>query len=221
MAGGPVARRDLLAAVRRAPRLVAADAGADRALAAGLVPDLVIGDFDSISDRARELLGAARLHPIREQETTDFDKALRSIQAPFVLALGVSGGRVDHGLAVLNALVRHAHRACLVIGREDVLFHARPETELRLRPGDRLSLFPMAPVRGESRGLRWPIGGIDFAPSGMIGTSNEVVDARVSLRFSGPGMVVILPRVRLDAALTALVPDWRRDADAPQASRGI
>lgn len=204
VAGGPVARRDLTLALRRAPRLVAVDGGADRLLAAGHLPEAVIGDFDSISDRARAVLGEGRLHHIAEQETTDFDKALRSIAAPFVLALGALGGRVDHGLAVLNALVRHAGRTCLLIGREDVIFHAPPALDLRLRPGDRLSLFPLQRVSGESEGLRWPIGGLDFAPHGMIGTSNEVSRPEVRLRFDGPGMVVILPRARLDAALAAL-----------------
>ncbi|MEY4984421.1 MAG: hypothetical protein RIR62_2687, partial [Pseudomonadota bacterium] len=82
--------------------------------------------------------------------------------------------------------------------------HAPPALEMELRRGDRLSLFPMARVTGESTGLAWPIGGIGFAPDAMIGTSNRVTAPRVTLRFDGPGMLVILPRARLDAALTAL-----------------
>lgn len=206
VAGGAVTRRDLAAALRRAPRLVAADGGADRALAAGGRPEAVIGDLDSISDAARAVLGPERLFPIPEQMTTDFDKALRSIRAPFVLALGVAGGRIDHALAVLNVLVRNRSRVCLLVGRQDVVFHAPPRLRLRLRPGDRLSLFPMAAVTGESEGLRWPIGGLRFAPDGMIGTSNEVSGRVVDLAFDAPGMLVMLPRGRLDAALRALVP---------------
>jgi thiamine pyrophosphokinase len=38
----------------------------------------------------------------------------------------------------------------------------------------------------------------------MIGTSNRVVAPRVRLEFDGPGMLVILPRARLDAAITAV-----------------
>lgn len=219
VAGGPVGRRDLVLALARAPRLVAADGGADRVLAAGYQPEMVIGDFDSISARARGLLGADRLHVIAEQQTTDFDKALRSISAPFVLALGVAGGRIDHGLAVLNALVRNADRICLAIGPQDVVFHAPPELMLRLRVGDRLSLFPLAAVSGHSTGLRWPIAGLAFAPGGMIGTSNAVTAPEVSLRFDGPGMLVLLPRARLDAALAALVPGWRAAAPAPVRAR--
>jgi thiamine pyrophosphokinase len=206
LGGAPAARRDLRLALRLAPCLVAADGGADRALAAGVMPRAVIGDFDSISPAARAAVPADRLHPVGEQETTDFDKALRSIAAPFVLALGFAGARIDHGLAVFNGLVRHPDRRCLVLGPQDVVFLCPPEITLRLRPGDRLSLFPMGPVVGVSRGLRWPVEGVRFAPDGMIGTSNMVSAPEVRLSFDAARMLVILPRARLRAALAALEP---------------
>lgn len=207
IAGGPCTARDLALALRHAPVLVAADGGADRALALGAEPVAVIGDFDSVSEATQQRL-AGRLFPIAEQETTDFDKALRSIAAPFLLAVGVAGGRVDHELAVLSALVRYraegGQMPCLLIGAQDVIFAAPPVLDLALVPGDRLSLFPLAPVRGRSLGLHWPIDGLDMAPDGRIGTSNRVSEARVRLEFDQPGMLVILPRARLDAALRGL-----------------
>lgn len=221
--GGPVTRAEFRMATARAPRILAADAGADRALAAGYSPEAVVGDFDSISDAARARLGPARLFPIPEQMTTDFDKALRSVEAPFTLALGFAGARIDHGLAVFASLARHAARRCLVIGPRDVVFHAPPRLRLGLRPGDRLSLFPMAPVTGRSEGLEWPIDGLAFAPDGMIGTSNRVTARQVRLEFDGPGMLVILPRARLDAAIKSLLPEgWQPPAASPSrsASRG-
>lgn len=214
--GGPVSQAEFRLATARAPRILAADGGADRALAAGYMPEAVVGDFDSISDRAKATLGAARLFPIREQMTTDFDKALRSVDAPFTLALGFTGARVDHGLAVFNSLVRHGDRRCLVIGPRDVIFHAPPSLRLMLKPGDRLSLFPMAPVTGRSTGLEWPIDGIAFAPAGLIGTSNRVTTSSVQLEMDGPGMLVILPRARLDAALRSLLgAAWQPPAALP------
>jgi thiamine pyrophosphokinase len=204
--GGPVALRDLRAALRRAPLAVAADSGADRLLAAGIVPAAVIGDFDSLSPGARAALPPDRLHPVEDQDTPDFDKALARIAAPFVLALGFAGARIDHGLAVLNALVRRPAPPCLVIGPRDFAFAAPARLTLRLVPGDPLSLFPLAPVTGTSTGLHWPIDGLAFAPGGFIGTSNRVTAPQVRLTFDAPGMLVILPRPRLGAALAALVP---------------
>lgn len=214
LAGGPVTGAAVRAALGRAPVLVAADGGGDRALSLGLRPRAVIGDLDSLSAAGRAALGGA-VHLVAEQETTDFDKVLRSVAAPFVLALGVLGGRVDHELAALAALLA-APMPVVAVGARDVVFAAPSRLTLDLRAGDRLSLFPMAQVRGASRGLDWPIDGLVFAPDGRIGTSNRVGDGRVDLSFDGPGMLVILPRARLDAALDAIAPGWRRrNAAAP------
>ncbi len=201
--GGPFGAAALRRAMRFAPVIVGADGGADRLLALGAEPQAVIGDFDSISDAARARL-AGRLFPIAEQDTTDFDKALRSIRAPFVLGLGFAGARLDHGLAVLNTLVRHPDRRCLVLSPQDVTFLAPREMALTLPVGTRLSLFPMGAVGGESEGLRWPINGLRFAPDGMIGTSNATSAARVRLRFDADRMLVIAPLRQLPAVLRGL-----------------
>lgn len=206
LAGGAPFSQALLDKARRyANEIIAADGGADRLLRFGVIPKAVIGDLDSISDRARVAL-SDRLFLIPEQVTTDFDKALRSVVSPFVLALGFQGARLDHGLAVLNTLVRYPDRRVLVLSSREVIFHAPPRMDLSLPVGTRLSLFPLAPVTGRSTGLRWPIDGLNFAPDGMIGTSNAVSAPQVTLEFDGPGMLVILPIRQLPAILTSLCP---------------
>ncbi|WP_238475538.1 thiamine diphosphokinase [Rhodophyticola sp. CCM32] len=205
LGGGEHDPADLADALARAPVLVAADGGADHALALGHHPDAVIGDMDSLSRDARAVLGPQRLHRIAEQSTTDFDKALRNISAPGVIAVGVTGRRIDHELAVYHTLITRPEKTCVVLGREDIVFHAPPRLRLDLPVGMRVSLFPMAAVRGQSTGLRWPIEPIDFRPLGQIGTSNETAAPQVEMRFDGPGMLVILPRAALDAVLSALI----------------
>lgn len=202
--GGPFSVRDLRLALKRAPLPVAADSGADRLLRLGVLPQAVIGDMDSISARARAEIPEAHQHLVSEQVTTDFDKALRSIEAPLVLALGFAGARLDHGLAAFSTLIARAERRCILIGPQDLAFAAPPRLELAVAPGEPVSLFPMAQVTGRSEGLEWPIEGISFAPDGMIGTSNRAVARRVVLEFDRRGMLVILPRRRLDAAIRAL-----------------
>jgi len=203
VAGGPVLARDLAAARALAPNVVAADGGADRALALGVRPIAVIGDMDSISAAARASL-ADVLHEVAEQESNDFDKALRHIAAPFVLALGCLGGRVDHELAVLSVLVQRAGVPVLLVGREDVIFASPAVLDIAMRAGDRFSLFPFAPVTGRSEGLVWPIDGLQFAPGGRVGTSNKALGP-VRLEMDGHGMLVNVPRARLGVALAALV----------------
>lgn len=202
LGGGEVKAECLSEALTIAPLLVAADGGANRALALGLMPVAVIGDFDSISAAALAAIAPQSLHRIVEQESTDFDKCLTHVTAPFFLALGFGGGRLDHTLAAMNVLTRHPGRRVLLVGAEDVVFLAPPKLTLVLEPGTRLSLFPMAPVTGRAQGLRWPLEGEAFTPAGRIGTSNEATGV-VRLSLAGP-MLVVLPRACLRQALAGL-----------------
>lgn len=193
----------LAMALGLAPDLVAADGGADRLLELGHCPLKVIGDLDSISQATRATL-SDRLWQIDEQITTDFDKALRHLAAPFVLALGFLGGRLDHSLAALNSLTRQGQQNCLLLSEEDVTFHCPPELRLDLPVGTRVSLFPMRRLTAEAEGLLWPLQGLALSPSGRIGTSNQTEAPQLRLRYEGTGLLVILPLAHLPAVLKGL-----------------
>lgn len=218
LGGGPVAALEL--ALARAPRLVAADGGADAALAAGIEPEAVIGDFDSLSDVARARL-ADRLHHVAEQDSTDFEKCLRRIAAPLILACGFAGGRMDHLMAVMNVLVRLPACRTVVLGPQDACVLAPPEISLDLAPGTPVSLFPMAPVTAESDGLTWPVAGLQFAPGGQSGTSNRT-KGPVRLITHAPAMLLFVPLDALDALIAGLdaAPAWDAFAGAARPRAG-
>lgn len=204
--GGEVTEADLAEALALAPVLVAADGGADRALALGHRPSAVIGDFDSLSDFARSALDPSILHPVAEQETTDFDKALRLVAAPLVLAVGFLGRRIDHQLAALNVLVQPHGAHCILIGGHEVVVHVTRPMVLDLPPGAVVSLFPLTPVRGRSEGLEWPIDGLQLSPMARIGTSNRATGP-VRLLPEGPGLLAMLPRDSLRQVIRAMRAD--------------
>lgn len=191
-----------------APFVVAADGGADHALAAGVSPEAVIGDMDSISQAAQDAFKDV-FHLIAEQDSTDFDKALRHIDAPLVLGVGFSGARLDHELGSMTVLVRHPERRCILIGEDTIVLLCPPQITLELPMGSAVSLFPMAEVGCESDGLRWPTGGLRFAPDGQVGTLNKVDDT-VALRPDAPKMLLILPRAALGVTVQALLQDDAR-----------
>lgn len=201
--GAPLAPADLRDALALAPAVVAADSGADQALAQGVMPQAVWGDFDSISDQARAAIPADRLHRIAEQDSTDFEKCLSRIDAPLVVATGFSGARQDHFLATLTTLARRIGPPCILIAGDDVITLCPDRIALDPPPGTRLSLFPMGRARGTSRGLKWPIDGLDMAPDGVIGTSNETTGP-VVLTMQGP-ILLILPRGELPRLAAAVL----------------
>lgn len=203
--GAKPAPDSLTEALKWGETVVCADGGADVALNHGISPAAVIGDMDSLSDAARVQF-KDMLHPIPEQDSTDFDKALRYIDAPVVLGVGFSGARLDHELAVLNVLVRHPHRRCIMLGEDTITLLCPPDITLDLTAGMPVSLMPMAHVGCESAGLKWDTAGLRFAPDGQIGTSNAATGP-VTLRPDAPKLLLILPREAFEATLRAVLQD--------------
>ena len=135
---GEVRAEDLAEALGHAPALVAVDGGARVAVELGHLPAAVIGDMDSLPPAQRLALPEGAFHRIEEQDSTDFDKALRSVAAPVILGVGFLGRRADHQLANYNVLIRRHDRRCILIGEHDVIFAA---------PGERLVLRHLATDR--------------------------------------------------------------------------
>jgi thiamine pyrophosphokinase len=191
--------------------LVAADGGADRALALGHVPQAVIGDMDSLSDGAPATL-ADRLHPVAEQETTDFDKALRMIRRLSCwagLCRGAGGPRAGGaeraGAPPGPALPDPVGAGCHLSGRRPGAAPAGGDAAVAVSDG--------AGQRAVA-GLRWPIDGLRFRRTGDDRHLERGGAPQVTLALRRARMLVILPRARLDAALGA------RGAAAPPVRGG-
>ena len=186
-----------------APRFVAADGGADHLLAAGIAPEAVIGDFDSLSDAARNAFGAV-LQQVDEQDSTDFEKVVTRVDAPFIVAAGFLGGRLDHTFAALNVLARYPEKRILLIGPDDVCFLVRREQAVLEAPlGCRIALLPMGNCVVTTSGLEWNLKAAMMAPGGLISPSNRVADVVASVTVTGP-LIVSLERAGLEAALAAV-----------------
>lgn len=206
LGGGAVNSATVSECLKLAPALVAADGGADQALDLGHVPEAVAGDMDSVSDRARQAIGADRFVETPDQNRTDFHKTLDLIDAPLVLGVGFMGKRLDHELACYNTLVRLPEKRVILVGEVDICFHLNGPLEMSLPIGTRFSLFPMAQVKVRATGLVWPVDDLEMSPWGMIGTSNETNMPEVTVAADGPGLLVILPRAHLTDAIAVLTP---------------
>ncbi|MEM6945992.1 MAG: thiamine diphosphokinase [Pseudomonadota bacterium] len=219
LAGGGVLEPDMIEAAREvAIRLdpaglgavIAADGAADRLSALGVRPDAIIGDMDSLTDPdAWASAGTEVLH-LAEQDTTDFEKCLYSVEAPLYLAVGFTGRRTDHMLAVFHTLFARRAQRVVLIGEEEVIALSPPgeRIALSLGRGARVSLFPLARVRcGPSAGLVWPTDGLTMAPGQAIGTSNRAAEDEVVLQFEDPGMLLMLERRALEALVDLF---WQR-----------
>lgn len=187
--------------------IVAADGGARHALAQGVLPDHVIGDFDSMAPEDERRLAAAGV-PVtrlpREKDLTDGEAAVRwAIErgaADFVVIAGGLGGRFDHALGsviLLEQLSRAGLGGYVTDGRQRV-YLLRNGLQIPGKPGDQVSIIPLtSAVSGVTvRGVRWPLRDATLLASSTLTVSNEFVagTASFSLR-SGRAVVVHVPRL--------------------------
>jgi thiamine pyrophosphokinase len=180
--------------------VVAADGGATKALAAGLAPDLVVGDADSLGPDGLAAVRAAGILvelAAVEKDESDLELAVAAAVvrgATRLTMLGALGGaRFDHALA--NAWLL-AHPA--LVGRVAVLLDdttrvrlldataAPAEVRLDGAPGDLVSLFPFGvdAVGVTTTGLAYPLRDEPLRSGPARGLSNvrSGPEARLALR---------------------------------------
>lgn len=151
--------------------IIAADGGAALCRAAGLHPDLVAGDMDSLDPAQRQELkrkGSRFLvhpDPVNKEET-DLEMALRSARRrrPDEIVLwGVWGGRPDHALANVLALCSKANSKVIVrayaSGWWMQAIRPRRAIALPAETGATVSLLPLtSSVRSVvTNGLKYPL----------------------------------------------------------------
>ena len=174
--------------------LVAVDGGLNHLTPGKHFPKWIIGDLDSAQNTQLWVDKGSKLGHFTEQDSTDFEKCLYSIEAPLYLANGFLGLRADHTLASCSLLVKRRDKNIILLGKTDLIIHVNQSLSLELEVGTRLSLFPLQTVLGlSSVGLKYNISGISFSPYSIIGTSNEVSSPKVEIRVKNSGMLLILP----------------------------
>jgi len=194
--GEPVSRALSRAAARRSDYVVAADGGANSARSAGLRPDIIIGDLDSITPATRKRFSSTPLLYVARQDNTDLEKALdvlASRHAREVSLIGATGGRLDFTLGNLAVLWNYtSFMKIRVLGDG---YYAEPvltPMRLALKVGTVVSLIPFGPCSGVTlRGFRYPLKDATLR-IGEIGVSNVVSRPACSVRVKKGHLLIIV-----------------------------
>ena len=193
------------AVLRAGDVLIAADGGARHLQTLELSPDILIGDFDSLSAEELDALHASGSqliqHPSRK-DSTDLELAIQhalSLGAGEVLVLGALGHRWDQTLAnlLLAAWEGFSTAQISLLDGAQELRLLRPGQSLQIngKPGDTVSLIPLC---GDAHGiltrnLEYPLNDETLHFGSTRGISNVLLadTASVSLH-EGMLMVVVI-----------------------------
>jgi len=205
--GGEAPEPDLCQLLaRRADLIVAADSGLQTAENAGLRPDWVIGDMDSLDDLGRlEKYPADKVLRFRQdKDHTDTELALdllREQGCEKICIIGGGGGRLDHILALRSLFERKKYPERWVTKNEDiycldVLNTSGGVLNIKVPLSSLVSVFPLGsgPWDIESNGLKWPLNGLSWE-MGSIGISNTTVEDQFGIRVNKGRFLLIVPLI--------------------------
>ena len=147
--------------------IIAADGGTRHALAAGVMPHVVIGDLDSLTpaEQARvEAAGARIARFSSRKDETDLELALLHAAgggATEIVILAALGGRLDQTIANLLLLALPELRGLdvRIVEGPQTTFLVQDEALVEGQPGDTVSLIPLGgdAVGVTATGLEWPL----------------------------------------------------------------
>ena len=186
---------------------VAADSGLLIAEAAGLVPDWIIGDMDSIGS-ATDAEDHLRLYPVdrilrypAEKDFTDTELALALLRekgCDEAWIIGGGGGRLDHLLGIRDLFEREYFPRRWITAAEDVhcIDAAVPGNKrltASLKPGSIVSVLLLgnAPWKAVSMGLKWQLDNVRWE-RGLYGLSNVALEDEISIDSQQGRFLIIL-----------------------------
>lgn len=181
--------------------VIAADGGYDSLLAAGIKPDLIIGDMDSLKSEKTPHGIEVISFPVKKDETDmllGYIEGARRGYSEFVI-LGGTGGREDHTFAnyALLLYVKERGHSATLVGRESNATVLKNEAALfRGKRGSRISVFAFgASAEGVFiDGLLYEASGVTLSPAFPRGVSNSFVGCDGHIRVENGALLVIFEK---------------------------
>lgn len=184
----------------KADLVICADGGYLRAEAAGIVPDVLMGDFDSCAlEKVREL--EKIVYPVRKDDT-DLILALRYALergCKRAVVLGCFGGRLDHTVGNLQSIAygwKHGLFVTLMDARNRAFPVGEGTTVIPREENCYISFFAMGEqCRGITyQGLSYPLTDAVLTADYPLGISNEFVEDKAVVTLEKGLMLCVIAK---------------------------
>ncbi len=182
--------------LKQADLVIAADGGADHCNGLGIIPDIVVGDFDSISPKYLVVLERHNTTKIirypRRKNATDLELALDLALERGTSCLWIEGGlggRWDMSLATIMLAASLKYRAMdISLAGEGCImriFHPGKKYDLALPKGQLISLLPLcADACGITlEGFEYPLEDATITFGSSRGISNVTAEKNTTVFF--------------------------------------
>lgn len=179
--------------IKKASFLIGVDRGAYWLIENHIMPDLAIGDFDSVSHRELALIekesGIVEKHP-KEKDVTDLELAIDyacTVKPKTIEVFGVIGSRMDHtwaGIQLLQRIKSYNILGYIVDNFNEISILSGFASLHKSQTYTYISFFPFHDRASVTlSGFRYNVSRRVFVSGSSLGVSNEIV--------SSPAKVVV------------------------------
>ncbi len=179
---------------------ICADCGYRHAVRLGILPDMIVGDFDSYGEELP--MGVEVLRGVPEKDDTDtlmaVKKAIEMGYSNIDLYGALGGDRPEHSFANIQTMIYAYQQGCTLnmYGDSDLTIQGADDGEVVYRNRDNgiyLSVFALSESLGIDyfRGVKYPLEDYCMVQSFPIGVSNEITEGKARLRINN-GLALII-----------------------------
>ena len=175
---------------------IACDRGYEHALKLGLAPDMIIGDYDSLSlDKIKKDLQNKGLSdtailefPIKKDDSDTMLAIKHALEKGFdnIVIICALGGRFDHTFANIQSMVyaREHGAECCILGEKERMYILKNGTRiLKKKPGFSLSVYSLSDESLDVtiKGALYETENITLTTSFPLGLSNMITAPETSI----------------------------------------
>lgn len=184
--------------------LIACDSGLNYVYKAGLVPDIILGDFDSADSRIlsyyKNKVSEICSYPVRK-DSTDTELGIFAAEekgADDIILLGAFGSRIDHTLAnihIMLPLLKKGIRA-RIVDEHNIVELVSDKQIIENERGSYISILPLTEkVKGiTTKGLDYPLDNADVEIGTSLTVSNVVVSDKAEITLKSGVLISIIAR---------------------------
>ena len=181
--------------------VICADSGYKHAKRLGIVPDIIVGDFDSYDGELPQ--NAEIIRSVPEKDDTDTLMAVKKaieIGCKTIFLFGALGGkRIEHTIANIQTMIYAHEQGCRIYIRSDdsiLRTQSAEDGEVKYNNnsnGKYISVFALTESVDIEymRGLKYPLENYHMVQSFPIGVSNEIIGKSACIKVkSGLALVI-------------------------------
>lgn len=179
--------------------IICADGGANHLKGLQIIPDIIIGDMDSVCELPD---GVKKERFKAEKDETDTMLAVKSALSKGyrdILLLGGLRGRLDHtfaNLSTLQYIAHHEANGCFIDSDNEAYFIENGSMTFKKRDGYYISVFPFGgdAVGVTEKGFKYALDNAVMKTDFPNGVSNEFLDETGEISVKDGALLIIISK---------------------------